>query len=173
MRKWNTPSLIIVKPTSLLHRAHHSLWPPWATFSTTMAWPTLAIKYCRVEQTLRHDEPKRALLAHLKDKSPDTNCHHPLDYKELQKGIKNGLKEQQHHPLVNISAYISPYNGMWSIKMTRPHPPIPHQIWSPKDMTFFIWSLTSCLSRFNTPTLLIDGKWFGWYSSRRTWEILN
>jgi len=39
-------------------------------------------------EALPLDESTRALLAHLKDKSSDRRRHHPLDYDELQKGIK-------------------------------------------------------------------------------------
>jgi len=43
-------------------------------------------------KTLPLDEPINALLSHLKDKSNDENCCHPLAYNELMNGIKNGLK---------------------------------------------------------------------------------
>ncbi len=42
---------------------------------------------------LPFNEPMKALFTHLQDKSDDKTQQHPLVYKELQNGIKNGWKK--------------------------------------------------------------------------------
>jgi len=45
------------------------------------------------------DEPTRALLKHMHDKTnPSVSRTHPLIYNELQNGIKNGLRKPLHPP---------------------------------------------------------------------------
>jgi len=81
-------------------------------------------------EALPVDSATRTVLKHLRDKLPlHLDRTHPINYEELQNGIKNGLKRQLRLRWANTWEFINPSNIMSSKRnMTTS----PHQL-PPKD----------------------------------------